>query len=55
MNDQKKIMELEKQHKERLEKYNLEERKAAFDRLFGSLSILKDIDIDKSKTEAILK
>ena len=50
--DKERIAELDRQHKERINKYSVEERLEAINKLAGCLS---GIDVDKSKTEAILR
>lgn len=54
MNNSDRLKEIEKEHEERLQKYSLEERKKAFDRLNGCFSELKDIDIREEKRKALI-
>ena len=51
MKKEDRLKELERQHKERLEKYPLEERKNAFDNLYGCFADLKDVDLNELKKE----
>lgn len=52
MNKKERLIELEKQRKERLEKYSADERKTALDNLLGCFSDIKEFDFSNIGVKA---